>query len=113
MDLSGNIFYPAAVADSIVVFGATDHRLYGLNRFDGTLLWSLKTDAAINTDPIISHDTVIFGAMDKTLYAVDLRDGKEKWRFVGKGRWRGSPVVIKDRLLCAMEDDYLFCFGAP
>lgn len=113
VDLSGNVFMPAAVADSIVVFGATDHRLYGLNRFDGTMLWSLKTEAAINTDPIISHDTVIFGAMDKTLYAVDLRDGKEKWRFVGKGRWRGSPVVVKDRLLCAMEDDYLFCFGAP
>jgi eukaryotic-like serine/threonine-protein kinase len=111
--ISGNIFSPAAVADSMVVFGATDHQLYGLNRFNGEKRWTFKTEAAINTDPVISHDTVIFGTMDKTLYAVDLKDGHEKWRFVGRGRWRGSPIVIKNHLLCAMEDDYLFCFGAP
>jgi outer membrane protein assembly factor BamB len=111
--IEGNIFFPAAVAGSVVIFGATDHRLYGLNPSDGEIMWTLKTDAAINTDPVISHDAVIFGAMDKTLYALDIKDGSEKWRFASRGRWRGSPVVIKNRLLCAMEDDYLFCFGAP
>ena len=73
---------PAVAHDEVIYFGASDGRLYALDRTGDRLLWSFRTTGDINTaSPAVDGDTIYIAARDGYLYAVD-RDGRLKWQYL-------------------------------
>jgi len=107
------IYQSAAVTDSMVVFGCSDYTVYGIAAGSGEIKWRFSTAGPISTTPLICGETAVIGSMDRTLYAIDLHSGQQKWSYTATGRWRGSPIISRNRLLCAAENDLLYCFGSP
>ena len=48
---------------------------------DGSLLWSVETDSAVNSSPEMSDGAVYVGTEGGYLYALDAADGSELWRY--------------------------------
>ncbi len=64
---------------------------YDTRHVDGTVQWSFRTGAGIESSPTIGVDgTIYVGSHDNTLYAVN-SDGTEKWHFTV-----GDPEYLED-----------------
>jgi FOG: WD40-like repeat len=85
---SGKVISSPTVDANTVYFGSTDHKLYAVNRADGTLKWAFDTYGAVNSSPAIGNGLVMFGSVDGRFYAVDATSGKQKWIFKTAGESR-------------------------
>jgi FOG: WD40-like repeat len=85
---AGKVISSPTVHANTVYFGSTDHKLYAVNRGDGTLKWSFDTYGAVNSSPAIDNGLVMFGSVDGRFYAVDAATGKQKWLFRTAGESR-------------------------
>jgi outer membrane protein assembly factor BamB len=90
----GRVISSPAVDDGTVYFGSTDHKLYAVNRADGTLKWAFDTFGAVNSSPAIDNGLVMFGSVDGRFYAVDAATGKQKWIFKTAGESRFTAPGI-------------------
>jgi len=64
---------------------------YDTSHVDGTVKWSFKTGAGIESSPVIGKDgTIYVGSHDSYLYAIK-PNGKKKWRFKA-----GEPEYNKE-----------------
>ena len=74
---------PAIARDDTdtVYIGGTDHKLYAIDGFRGTILWRQDLGGEITASPALGVDqTVYIGTNNGLLYALDGKSGKEKWR---------------------------------
>lgn len=78
-----------------VYFGSGDHHIYGLNKRNGALRWSVETGGIVHGEPLIDGDKVIAGGFDGVLYAVDRANGKVLWTFktVGNSYFRNGAIA--------------------
>ncbi|HET9888493.1 MAG TPA: PQQ-binding-like beta-propeller repeat protein [bacterium] len=58
-----------AIADSVVYVGSADGKLYALDLFTGSELWSWSLGVPITSSPIVTGDLLFVGACDNHLYA--------------------------------------------
>jgi outer membrane protein assembly factor BamB len=91
---AGKVISSPTVDAHTVYFGSTDHKLYAVNRTDGTLKWSFDTYGAVNSTPAIVNGLVMFGSVDGRFYAVDAATGKQKWIFKTAGESRFTAPGI-------------------
>lgn len=61
-----------------IYFGATDKRMYALDR-NGFFLWSVKTGDSVATRPLLVDGAVVFASEDRRVYAVDAVTGAPRW----------------------------------
>jgi outer membrane protein assembly factor BamB len=59
-----------AVADGKVYFGLDNGYVYALDAFTGDLVWSYKTEGAVQSSPAISDGLLFVGSNDGNLYAI-------------------------------------------
>jgi parallel beta-helix repeat protein len=59
-----------AVADGKVFFGLDNDCIYALDAFTGDLIWSYKTEGAVQSSPAISNGLLFVGSNDGYLYAI-------------------------------------------
>jgi outer membrane protein assembly factor BamB len=59
-----------AVADETVYFGLDNGYVYALDAFNGDLVWSYKTESAVQSSPAISDGLLFVGSDDGNLYAI-------------------------------------------
>jgi outer membrane protein assembly factor BamB len=59
-----------AVADGKVYFGLDNNYVYALDAFTGDLIWSYKTEGAVQSSPAISDGLLFVGSNDGNLYAI-------------------------------------------
>jgi outer membrane protein assembly factor BamB len=59
-----------AVADGKVYFGLDNGYVYALDAFNGDLVWSYKTEGAVQSSPAISDGLLFVGSSDGNLYAI-------------------------------------------
>jgi len=59
-----------AVADGKVYFGLDNSYVYALDAFTGDLVWSYKTEGAVQSSPAISDGLLFVGSSDGNLYAI-------------------------------------------
>lgn len=90
----GKVISSPTVDVNTVYFGSTDHKLYAVNRADGTLKWSFDTYGAVNSSPAIDNGLVMFGSIDGRFYAVDAATGKQRWIFKTAGESRFTAPGI-------------------
>jgi outer membrane protein assembly factor BamB len=88
---------PAAVG-CMVIFGADDGSLYGLDDTTGTLLWSINSGSGIEAAPVISDGMVFVGNRTGSVIAVDTT-GALRWRTETRARITGNAVVIDSLLV--------------
>lgn len=102
-----------------IYFGAGDSRVYALNKKNGMLDWSFKTNGIVHTTPALYKDRLIVGSFDGTLYALSQDRGDLLWKFktVGhhffpEGEVQGSPVVSNDIVYFGARDYNLYAIDA-
>lgn len=59
-----------AVADGKVYFGLDNNYVYALDALTGDLIWSYKTEGAVQSSPAISDGLLFVGSNDGNLYAI-------------------------------------------
>jgi outer membrane protein assembly factor BamB len=59
-----------AVANGKVYFGLDNNYVYALDAFTGDLVWSYKTEGAVQSSPAISDGLLFVGSNDGNLYAI-------------------------------------------
>jgi len=84
----GKVISTPVVDGDAVYVGSTDHKLYAVNRADGSLKWSFDTYGPVNSSPAVSNGLVMFASVDGRFYAVDITTGKQKWMFRTGGESR-------------------------
>jgi outer membrane protein assembly factor BamB len=84
---------PAVSSDGVVVFGARDRNVYGVELATGKPLWKFPTRGDVDSSPVISGGRVYVGSKDKKLYVLDLKSGKQLWSFTaGRGITAGPAI---------------------
>ena len=74
------------ITDRSIIFGAWDNRLYCLDKADGTLRWSWRTEkehmhySPAAVWPVAAHGKVFIADPERALTAIDLNTGKQIWR---------------------------------
>ena len=91
---TGKVISTPVVDGDAVYVGSTDHKLYAINRADGSLRWSFDTYGPVNSSPAVDQGLVMFGSIDGRFYAVDAATGKQKWMFRTAGESRFTTPGI-------------------
>ena len=99
---------PAVTADRVVV-GSMDGFAYCLDRADGKVVWSFKTDDSV-LSPVIAGDKVV-AVSGGTLYLLRLKDGGRIWA-AQTGDIISSPAVIDGRVIVGTDDGFVVMYGA-
>ena len=97
--VEGTIFFPHGNRLTALELGAEAEK------------WTFKTQARINTCPVVADGAVYVGAADDFhLYAVDALSGQEKWKFnTGLIHY---PPAVRDGLVLVVSHDNLFALDA-
>ncbi|HET6246720.1 MAG TPA: PQQ-binding-like beta-propeller repeat protein [Tepidisphaeraceae bacterium] len=103
------VYSSPAIADGIVVFGARDSNVYGVDLASGKQIWRFPTRGDVDSSPVISGGRVYVGSKDKKLYVLDLKTGKQLWSFTAGRGIAASPAIGDGALIIADEGGHLFC----
>lgn len=103
-----------AVKDGIVVVGgAFDGDLAGLDAVTGEVLWRVPTKGGFDAGPVISGDIAYAGSYDDHLYAVDITDGTVVWKKLMKHMMRGSVALANNTVFAGTGAGKLFALVEP
>jgi len=75
------------------------------------VLWSFKTEDALEGAVAVDGGTVFLAALDEHLYALDLASGKRRWKYKG-GPFKAPPAVQGGRVYAGDLDGKLHCVDA-
>ena len=84
----GGVRSSAVVIGKYVIFGSRKNaslddsgkgRVYALDRFKGSRIWSYRTKNSVIMPPLILDDSVFSGCTDGYVYSIDLTSGEENW----------------------------------
>lgn len=103
------VYGSPAVAEGIVVFGARDRSVYGVDLQNGSLLWTFATQGEVDSSPVISAGRVFVGSKDKKLYVLDLKTGKAIWSFTAGRGISASPAIGGGVVVIGDSGGNLFC----
>lgn len=84
---------PAVSGDEVYV-GASQNLFYRLSSGDGSIIWSFKTNAAVESTAAIHEHSVFFGDNSGTFYALDRKTGMLLWSYETRGEILSSPLVV-------------------
>ena len=98
-----------AIAGPRLIVSSTDGTVTAFQRVDGRLLWQLRTNAKVESSPLVIDQTVYFGATDGRLFAVDVRTGRVRWAYDTGGRINSSPSAWGNRIYITTYAGSIFC----
>lgn len=92
-------------ADSgVVVFGADDGCVYGLDALSGTLRWQVCGEAAVTAPVAVDGGLVFAASRDGLLRAIDLHTGSLRWEERLGSELFGGPAVRADLVAIGTTD---------
>ena len=103
------VYSSPAVSQDIVVVGAQDRNVYGLDLNTGKKLWSFTTRGEVDSSPVISAGRVYVGSKDKKLYVLDLKTGRELSSFTTGRGIVATPAIGEGVLVIGDTGGNLFC----
>ncbi|KAL7871980.1 hypothetical protein SRHO_G00069630 [Serrasalmus rhombeus] len=99
-----------------VVCGSHDCFVYGLNIFDGSLLWRFQTTGKVYSSPFVFDGTtwdvrtlVVVASTDGTVWVLDGEQGTLKASLSLPGQLFSSPVVWGNKIVVGCRNDYVYC----
>jgi outer membrane protein assembly factor BamB len=103
------VYSSPAIANGVVVFGARDRSVYGLDLTTGQKKWTFATRGDVDSSPVISGDRVYVGSKDKRLYVLDLNTGKKLSDFVTGRGITASPAIAEGVVVIGDTGGNLYC----
>ena len=104
--IGGLIYSSPAIADSLVLFGATDGYVYALNVYNGKMVWKHQTDYKVGNAPAITDKTV-YVCSDK-VYALDIETGKLLWEQDLGAIVNTSPALAHEMVYVGCDDGHIY-----
>ena len=101
---------PTVTKDSVYV-GATDQKVYCLDKATGKTKWSYPTGGDVASKVLVVDDMLFVGASDGKLYALTTK-GKLKWTFEAKEGIYSSPVYSDGLVLFGCNDSNFYAVDA-
>jgi len=98
-----------AVYEDVVVIGAQDRCIYGLDLVSGRKLWSVGTHGLVDSAPVISAGRVYVGSDDKKLYVLDARSGHQIWTFTARAELSAAPAIGSGVLVIGDYRGNVYC----
>jgi outer membrane protein assembly factor BamB len=101
----------------VAYVGGLDHRLYAIDAFNGTLLWSYDgAGAGFDTNPLVVNQMIYAGNRDGYMYAIyadqhELR-GQLAWRYKTDGPIHFSAAFDGTTIYFASDDSYAYALDA-
>jgi outer membrane protein assembly factor BamB len=105
-------FSSPAVAAGDVVFGGRDGLVHCLDSAAGSVRWTFRTAANVDSSPAICDDKVIFTAEDGRLYMLDLKNGDLLWSHPIGSAVTCPPAVAAPFIVTGSDDGHLYAFRA-
>jgi outer membrane protein assembly factor BamB len=101
---------PLVTADSVVVGGFGDGKLYAVARNGGSQDWSVETDAAIVDGPVTIDGEIVVGNNDGVVYRVDWETQSKELLLQADSAIWATPLVDRaaGRLYIASMDHHLY-----
>lgn len=103
------VYASPAIAEGIVVVGARDRHVYGLDLMTGVPKWDFSTHGDVDSSPVISGGRVYVGSKDKRLYVLDLKSGENLWEFRAAGKITAAPAIGRGVLVQGDEAGSVYC----
>jgi outer membrane protein assembly factor BamB len=86
------------VADGFVFIPSYDGKLYALDEYTGSLIWSFTTGSNIVATPAVGNGIVYLSSKDFTVYALNENTGSMLWRISNVAAVVSSPVLADGKL---------------
>jgi outer membrane protein assembly factor BamB len=109
--LGGSCKGAPTVTKDAVYIGATDGKLYAIQKATGKVKWSFPTGGEIIGQPLVVGGVIYVGSGDHRVYAVD-SNGKRKWAFETSGAVYCPPVYAKGMVLFGSNDTDFYAVDA-
>ncbi|MCX7846848.1 MAG: PQQ-binding-like beta-propeller repeat protein [bacterium] len=92
------------MADGRVFIGDMEGRVYGINFFDGSTLWSNGVGSAVTHAGAVDGSNVIFVCVGGRVAAFDVATGQERWRHTLPRAIVSAPCVISNQVIVTCLD---------
>jgi outer membrane protein assembly factor BamB len=106
-----------AVAESRVVIGSDNYKLYCLDLETGAFRWAFEARYPIFSSPAIWNGRVYVGEglhehADCKFYCLDLTSGTVVWTIQTKSHTEASPTIVDGKVYFGAGDDGVYCADA-
>lgn len=98
-----------AVDRGVVVVGAGDSCVHGLDRKTGKRRWLFRARDAVDASAVISGGTVYVGGTDKQFYALDLQTGKSVYEYQAEGAISAAAAVARGVVVFVDANGTVYC----
>jgi len=100
-----------ALAGGVLVLGAADRSVRGLDLADGALRWQFTAQGVIGSPPVASGGAVYAAGSEGYLYALDPESGRLQWKYQLDGPAL-QPLALGEGVVGAVtEERTLYVFG--
>lgn len=96
-----------AVSNGLVIIADLKGWIKALNRYNGKIVWQLKTGVAITAGPQVAEDLVVVGTRDAQVIALQQSNGQELWRAIASNEILAAPTIADGRVFINTVDDNL------
>lgn len=120
---------PLVTDKGLVIFGACDSYIYGLDAVGGRQVWKVATGGPViasaskiarripgavddSGKPTARTATVLIGSSDGKLYAIEEVAGRPIWTFTSDAPITATPVIFGDRIYLANRAGSLYALEA-
>lgn len=102
----------AAVVEGHILIGTAQRQLVSLNPKDGSVQWTARLKANVESSAVVVGDRVFIGSNNGVLYEYNWKDGQPRGSYEFNGGLTGSAAVGFERLVIATERGFVYCLGA-
>jgi outer membrane protein assembly factor BamB len=101
-----------AVGKNVVVFGSTDHNVYGVKTDNGELIWKIETGAAVIGAVTIENNLAFIGSSDHVFRCIDIKKGRVVWQYNEiAGYVETRPLIYDNKVIFGAWDSYMYALN--
>jgi len=89
--------------------GASDSRLYALDKTTLYEKWHFTTGGYVCSRPYIKDNFIYFGSHDNNVYCLNLATGEQVWKYSTQRPVSAGIVGIEDFIYVGSQDQNLYC----
>jgi outer membrane protein assembly factor BamB len=109
---NGKVLTTPAISGNYLYVGSSTGSFYKINRADGSVVWTFKTQVGISSQPVVAGGLVYFGGEDTNCYALNAQTGKPVWQYATNSPVNAPPTVSGGTAYFASSDYSLYTFSS-
>lgn len=106
------VYATPAIHDGVIVVGARDRQVHGIDARTGEQKWTFKTRGDNDAPALISGGRAYVTSKDKKLYVLDLKTGKMLYQFAATRMIDAGPAIGSGVVVFADSNGNVFCLEA-